>query len=316
MRVVDDFRAIAPRLERPAIAIGNFDGVHRGHAALFATARAAAAGGQVCALTFEPHPVQVLAPHAAPARITTSTRKLELLAAAGVDVAVVVPFTAAFAHHSADEFTADILAGALGARHVVVGGDFTYGRGRAGTTATLRAAGEGLGFATHVVAAVTDGERAVSSTRIRAALTAGDVATARDLLGHGYDVDGVVVRGAGRGKGLGIPTANVAPTGPILARPGIYACTLAVRAPGAPTWPAVASLGTNPTFVADGALVLEVHVLDLDADLYDQPVRVEFVARLRDEARYDTVAALLAQIDADLRAARAILAAAPARVGT
>lgn len=310
MRVVDDLRALTSPLERPAIAIGNFDGVHRGHAALFATARRVADGGPVCALTFEPHPAQVLAPHAAPPRIATAARKLELLAAAGVDVTVVMPFSLDFAATTAASFTDELLADTLGARHVIVGGDFTYGRGRAGTTATLAEAGARRGFATHVVAPVTADDAVISSTRIRRLLADGDVIAAARLLGHRYDVDGTVVRGAGRGKGLGIPTANVAPTGPILARPGIYACTLTRRDDRAPL-PAVASLGTNPTFVADGALVLEVHVLDFDADLYGAPVRVELLARLRDEARYDTVDALLAQIAQDIAEARAVLAAPP-----
>ena len=207
----------------------------------------------------------------------------------------------------ATAFVDEILAGALGARHVVVGADFCYGRGRAGTVATLTADGARAGFATIVVPPVMVGDRPASSTRARAALTAGDLDGARALLGHGYDVDGVVVRGAGRGKGLGIPTANVAPDGAILASPGIYAVTLARLDRGGAPLPAVASLGTNPTFVEGGGLVLEVHVLDFDADLYGERVRVEFVARLRDEARYDSVAALLAQIDRDIADARARL---------
>jgi riboflavin kinase/FMN adenylyltransferase len=304
MEVVHGYRALPRPLVRPAIAIGNFDGVHRGHAALIAAARAAT-DGDVGVLTFEPHPAQVLAPHAAPARLAAPARKLELLAAAGVDVAIVAPFTRALAAHSPAAFVDEILAGALGARHVVVGPDFAYGQGRAGTVATLTAAGADLGFATVVVPAVVVGDRPASSTRVRAALAAGDLDGARAVLGHGYDVDGVVVRGAGRGKGLGVPTANVAPDGAILASPGIYAVTLARIERGAAPLPAVASLGTNPTFVEGGGVVLEVHVLDLDADLDGERVRVEFVARLRDEARFDSIAALLAQIDRDIADARA-----------
>ncbi len=306
MEVVHGYRDLPRPLVRAAIAIGNFDGVHVGHAALIAAARAAT-DGDVGVLTFEPHPAQVLAPHAAPARLTTPARKLELLAAAGVDVVVVAPFTRELAAHTATAFVDEILAGALGARHVVVGADFCYGRGRAGTVATLTADGARAGFATIVVPPVLVGDRPASSTRARAALTAGDLDGARAVLGHGYDVDGVVVRGAGRGKGLGIPTANVAPDGAILASPGIYAVTLARLDRGGAPLPAVASLGTNPTFVEGGGLVLEVHVLDFDADLYGERVRVEFVARLRDEARYDSVAALLAQIDRDIADARARL---------
>lgn len=303
------FAPAPPRaLARPAIAIGNFDGVHRGHAALFAAARAVADGGDVCALTFEPHPVQVLAPAAAPPRLTTARRKLELLAAIGVDVAIVLPFTPAVAATSARAFVADVLGAALGARHVVVGADFTYGHGRAGSIATLRADGAAAGFAVTVVAPIEVAGAVASSTWIRAALRAGDLATAHAVLGRRFDVDGVVGRGAGRGRGLGVPTANVAPAGDLVIAPGIYAVTLARPGVDDRAWPAVASLGTNPTFVDGGALTLEVHVLDFDADLYDAEVRVTFVARLRDEARYASVDALLAQIAADIVDARAIFA--------
>ncbi|MEZ4404049.1 MAG: bifunctional riboflavin kinase/FAD synthetase [Kofleriaceae bacterium] len=308
MEVVVDPLALPRPLVRPAIAIGNFDGVHHGHRALVTAARAAAGAGDVCVLTFEPHPAEVLAPARAPVRIATPARKLELLADAGVDVAVVVPFTPALAASTAAAFVDDVLVAALGARHVVVGDDFTYGHGRAGTTATLRAHGERAGFATTVVAPVCVGAAAASSTRVRAALAAGELAEVRALLDRPYDVDGVVVRGAGRGKGLGIPTANVATDGPIAARPGIYAVTLATLDGDRRARPAVASLGTNPTFVDGGALVLEVHVLDFDGDLYGRRVRVGFEAWLRAEARYTTVDALLAQIHADIAAARTRLA--------
>ncbi len=191
---------------------------------------------------------------------------------------------------------------ALSARAIVVGYDFTYGARRAGTVEHLRAHGTRAGIAVDVVAPVEVGGEIVSSTRIRAALAAGDVELAAKLLGRPWDVDGVVVHGAKRGRALGVPTANIAPTSPLPLRPGIYAVTLDGR-------PAVASLGTNPTFVAGNALVLEVHVLDFDGDLYDRHVRVAFVARLRDEARFASVDALLAQIRADIAAARALFSA-------
>ena len=283
-----------------AVAIGNFDGVHLGHRALLARARAL--GPRAVALTFDPHPGAVLSPAGAPPAITPLPRKLELLAAAGADATLVEPFTRDLAALAPDAFVERILLAAARARAIVVGYDFHYGAQRAGTVDTLRAHGARAGVAVDIVDPVTVAGEVVSSTRIRALLRAGDVAAAARLLGHPYDVDGTVVHGAKRGRAIGIPTANVAPPAgtEILAAPGIYAATLDGR-------PAVASLGTNPTFVTSTQLVLEVHVLDFDGDLYDRQVRVAFVARLRDEERFASVDALLAQIRLDIAAARPLL---------
>jgi riboflavin kinase/FMN adenylyltransferase len=303
MQVFAGHRALDRALRAPAVAIGNFDGVHRGHQALLAAARAAAdaQGGEAVVLTFDPHPISVLMPHLAAPLINTTARKCELLAERGVDATVVEPFVPELANLTADEFVDQVLVDALRARHVVVGWDFHYGAGRTGTTETLRAHGARRGFTVEIVDRVTiDGEPA-SSTRVRGHLRAGDLAAAEKLSGHGYDVDGVVVHGAKRGRTIGVPTANVAPDGDLLLAPGIYACRLDGRA-------AVASLGTNPTFVERGKLVLEVHVLDWDGDLYDRRVRVAFITRLRDEAKFDSIDALVDQIRADIADARKHLA--------
>jgi riboflavin kinase / FMN adenylyltransferase len=303
MHVFDGHRALPGRLEAPAVAIGNFDGVHLGHQALLAAANVAALRlqGTSVALTFDPHPSTLLFPEHAPAQITTRARKLELLADCGLGATVVEPFTPELASWGPDQFVDEVLVRALGARHVVVGYDFRYGAGRGGDADSLRAHGLRAGFTVEVVAPVAvDGEKA-SSSRVRNHLQAGDLAGARRLLGHRYDLDGVVVHGAKRGRAIGIPTANIRPDGELVIAPGIYACRLDRR-------PAVASLGTNPTFVDQGGLVLEVHVLDFEGDLYDQHVRVEFVAHLRPEAKFDSVDALLAQIHADISAARKCLA--------
>ena len=303
MDVFAGHRALTRRLRAPAVAIGNFDGLHRGHRALVDRVRAAAraSGGESVVLTFDPHPISVLMPHLAAPLITTTERKLELLADAGIDATIVEPFVSSLAELSAEQFVDDVLVRSIQARHVVVGWDFHYGAGRTGTTESLKAHGARAGFTVDVVDRVTiDGEPA-SSTRVRGHLRAGDLGAAAKLAGHGYDIDGVVVHGAKRGRAIGIPTANVQPDGDLLLAPGIYACRLDGK-------PAVASLGTNPTFVERGKLVLEVHVLDWDGDLYDRRVRVSFVAKLRDEAKFDSVEELLAQIHADIADARKHLA--------
>jgi riboflavin kinase/FMN adenylyltransferase len=292
-----------PRRPAPCIAIGNFDGVHLGHRALLAAARARADeyGGTAMALTFDPHPTAVLAPHLAPAAITSRARKLELIAEQGIDATLVEPFTPELAALSAGEFVEQLLVGALGVRHVIVGWDFAYGAGRSGTTATLGAHGARAGFGLDVVDRVEIDGETVSSTRVRGYLRGGDLAAAHRLLGRDYDVDGVVVHGAERGRAIGIPTANIRPDVDLALAPGIYACWLDDR-------PAVASLGTNPTFAEHGgALVLEVHVLDFDGDLYDRRVRVRFARHLRDEAKFDSVDTLVAQIHRDIEDARAAL---------
>jgi riboflavin kinase/FMN adenylyltransferase len=297
----------APPWRGAAIAIGNFDGVHRGHQALLARARAHAdhAGVLAVALTFDPHPTQVLAPVAAPRMITSLHRRLELLAAAGMDAVVVEPFTRALAGLTAEAFVDDVLVDALTAHAVVVGYDFSYGQGRQGTTHTLADHGERAGFAVDVVAPVEIDGVAASSTRIRRALAAGDLGLVDRLLGRRYDVDGVVVHGAKRGRTIGVPTANIACHGELLLAPGIYAVRLAVE--GGPLLPGVASLGTNPTFLNNGGLSFEVHLLDFAGEIYDRHVRVEAVARLRDEAKYDSIEALVAQIQRDIADGRAIL---------
>jgi riboflavin kinase/FMN adenylyltransferase len=299
----------APAWSGAAVAIGNFDGVHVGHRALIHRARqlAEAHDARAVALTFDPHPSAVLASHGGPALLSSLARRIELLGEAGADAVVVEPFTRELANCSPDQFVDDLLIDALRARAIVVGYDFTYGHGRSGTTERLRAHGDRAGVEVDIVSPVEIGGEVASSTGIRAHLRAGEVAAAERLLGRRWDIDGVVVHGAKRGRAIGIPTANIRPESDVPLRPGIYAVTLSLE--GGSARPAVASLGTNPTFVEAGGLVLEVHVLDFEGDLYGRRVRTAFVGWLREEARFESVDALIAQIHRDIAAARGMFPA-------
>lgn len=296
--------AHAPPWGAAAIAIGNFDGVHLGHRALIERTRelAGANHARSVALTFDPHPSILLAPHVAPPMLSSLERRLELLEAAGLDAVVVEPFTRDLAGLAPNAFIDHIVLGALCARAIIVGYDFSYGAGRAGSTDALRVHGNRAGIEVDILAPVEVAGEVVSSTRVRAYLRTGDLAGAERLLGRAWDLDGIVVHGAKRGRALGFPTANIAPASDLLLGPGIYAVTLSVE--GGPPLPAVASLGRNPTFVEQGGLVLEVHVLDWDGDLYDRRVRTTFVARLRDELTFASVDELVAQIHRDIALAR------------
>jgi riboflavin kinase/FMN adenylyltransferase len=293
-----------------ALAIGNFDGVHRGHQELVRVARerAAATGATAGVLTFTPHPARVFAPALAPPLIVSLERRLELLGLAGADVAIVEEFTPALAAVEAEAFVRDILVRGLGARQVVVGWDFSFGRGRRGNPALLRDAGAALGLGVTVVPPVTVDGLVCSSTKVREFVLEGRVEGAALLLGRPAELQGVVVRGAGRGRGLGIPTANVTPEAELVPKVGIYAARAHVLdAAGAiaSTHKAALSIGSNPTFVAAGAVTIEAHLLDFDADLYEKRLRIEVLHRLRDERRFDSVEALLAQIAVDVAETRA-----------
>jgi riboflavin kinase/FMN adenylyltransferase len=316
VEVFEGYRALLRPLASPAVALGNFDGVHLGHRRLLAETveLARAAGGDAVAFTFDPHPAKLLAPALAPPLITTPSRKLGLIAAAGIDVCVVEPFTPELAALPPAEFLNHIIVRTLGARHVVVGYDFTYGRNREGTVATLAEHGDRHGFEVHVVPPVAIDGLVASSTRVRDFAARGNLAGARLLLGRDLDVDGRVVRGAGRGRQIGVPTANVAVDTELLPKPGVYAvrATLLDEGGSVPL-PGVANLGTRPTFDdEDARLQLEVHLLapDLPDELYGRLMRVAFVDRIRSERRFDGIDALKAQIHADIDRARAILAPA------
>jgi riboflavin kinase/FMN adenylyltransferase len=308
-RSLEEARA-AGTLRGGAVAIGNFDGVHLGHRRLVAESAALARrrGTRTGVLTFEPHPVQVLRPELAPPLLTTLSRKLELLAGLGVDVTVVQPFDRGYATTPAAEFVARDLVGRLGVADVVVGYDFTAGRERARVDA-LRPLLAAHGVALHVVEPVTSDGLVVSSTKIREFLLEGHVEGAAILLTRPYDVDGTVVRGAGRGRGLGFATANVA-TDALLPANGVYAVR-AVLGAGA-RYDGVCNVGVKPTVEVNGAVTAEVHLLDFDGrDLYGEPIRVAFVARLRAERRFPSIEALRAQISADAARARDALRVAP-----
>lgn len=292
-----------------AVAIGNFDGVHLGHQALLAAARAAAAGSgaRLGVLTFEPHPREFLDPAGAPPRLMRLAEKVSALAALGVEQLVVLRFDARLQGQSPDRFVREVLAAGLGARHVVVGEGFRYGCRREGSVESLRAAGESLGYEVIAVPSVqVDGER-VSSTRVRAALAAGDLAVARRLLGRDYSITGRVVPGQRLGRQLGYPTANFRLHPSAVALRGIYAVRVQGIA-GRPAAAAVASLGTRPT-VGGVEPLLEAHVFDFQGDLYGERLTVEFVDRLRDEERFASLEALVEQMHADAARAREILAA-------
>jgi riboflavin kinase/FMN adenylyltransferase len=304
MDVFEGTARVDRALRSPAIAVGNFDGVHLGHRHLLERAAAGRGeGGELVALTFAPHPAQVLAPERAPALLTTRARKLELLAAAGVDACVVEPFDDALRALRPADFAEIILARGLGARHVAIGSDFRFGRDRAGDAAAREALGARLGFSVEVVPPLTIGGAIASSSRVRALIAAGDPRGAAAVLGRPHDVDGIVVRGAQRGRTIGFPTANLETAG-LLPAPGIYAVWVER---GGERLAGAASLGTNPTFGAH-PLSLEVYLLDFAGDLYDQLLRVVFVERLRGERRFADVPSLVGQIERDVTATRRVLA--------
>ncbi|WP_132030143.1 bifunctional riboflavin kinase/FAD synthetase [Aquabacter spiritensis] len=304
--IVAGLAPLPPALLRPVLAIGNFDGVHRGHLAVIEAARRMARdlGRPAAALTFEPHPRSFFQPDRTLFRLTPGPRKLVHLARAGLDGAIVLPFDAALAAITAEDFLSDILIDHLGVTGIVVGFDFHFGRGRAGSPAFLAAEGARLGFPVAVVEPMRDEGDPISSTAIRNALAAGQVGHAAHMLGRAWSVDGTVVHGEKRGRLLGYPTANIVlPPGTELAF-GIYA--VRVHFDGA-AHDGVASYGRRPTF-DNGAALLEVHLFDFSGDLYGRTLEVAFHAYLRPELKFDSVDALIVQMDADSAAAREILA--------
>ncbi len=308
MRIVRTLESFPPDARPSVIALGVFDGVHLGHRAILETAvaRARASGETAVACTFDRHPAEILQPDRAPVPITTLDERLVLIADCGMALTVVVPFTAELAAMEPEAFVTDVLVGRLGARDVVVGFNHRFGRGARGDAQLLREVGGGLGLRAEVVPPTDVDGAPVSSSAIRAALQHGDLDVAARMLGRPYFVGGQVVEGAGRGRTLGFPTANIAAGRPVLVPPGVYACRLTV---GDAVHGAVLNAGVRPTFGED-VFTLEAHVLDFSGDLYGRPVRLDFVRRLREERKFPGVDALKAQIVADVAAARQALGGA------
>jgi riboflavin kinase/FMN adenylyltransferase len=290
------------------LAIGSFDGVHRGHAAIVSrvVAEALERGIASAVLTFEPLPREFFAPAEAPARLTTLAERAVLLEALGLDTAFVQRFDARFAGLAPDEFAAQ-LRQRWGARWILVGADFRYGAKRAGDVASLEAAGRRLGFEVEVLPRVEAGGERISSTRVREALARGDFEEAARLLGRPYAITGRVVHGAKRGRGLGFPTANVRLG---RARPALHG-VFAVKCFSAATrgLEGVASLGINPAVTHGGPATLEAFLFDFSGDLYGRRLSIEFVKKLRDEAHFASLDELAAQIRRDCERAREILRA-------
>ncbi len=299
------FRSYSRPVPGPtAIAIGNFDGVHRGHGALLERLCDVARESRLppTILTFEPHPREFFSPVSAPARLSTLREKLELLADTGVEQAMVCRFNKTFAALSADQFIEQVLMGGLRARHLIIGDDFRFGKGRAGDFALLQAAGRQFGFSVEAMGSVTvDGER-VSSSGVRAALAAGDMEHAARLLGRPYVIDGKVTQGQQLGRQWGFPTANIRIKHNPLPMTGVFA--VEVGGLGDKPLPGVANLGIRPT-VGGTRPLLEVHLFDFDRDIYGAHISVRFVHKLRNEQRFPNFDALKAQIAADAATARA-----------
>jgi riboflavin kinase/FMN adenylyltransferase len=286
------------------VTVGNFDGVHLGHRAMLErlVAQARALGVPSCALTFEPHPREFFAPQAAPARLTRLREKLELIAECGVDRVHVLRFDTRLASLAAGRFVSDVLVAGLGIRWLLVGRDFRYGAKRAGDFAALQADAARHGFALEAMADVTLGGARVSSSGVRTALAAGDLAGAARLLGRPYMMSGRVAHGERLGRRLGFPTANI-----VLRRSPPLAGIFVVEAEleeAHKVLTGVASVGRRPTVKAGAAPLLEVHLFDFDGEIYGRHLRVKFLEKLRDEQKYDGLEALAAAIAADAARAR------------
>ena len=297
----DDVRPVW--LSHPVLALGNFDGLHRGHQKIIERVKRGAAehGGTPMAMTFDPHPPRVVRPDKAPPLLMTKAQKLEALHQAGIRCVAVVRFTRELSEWDPETFVRNVLVDWLQVVEVWVGANFLFGHERAGTFSVLRSLGSRYGFRAEKIDPVRYKDFVVSSTRVRRLVSEGRVDEAGALLGHHYFIEGVIVRGAGRGRSIGVPTANLATENELVPPAGVYA-TLATI--GGVVIPSVTNIGLRPTFGDVEHPVIETHLFDVDRDLYDARVRLSFVQRLRDERTFPDVDALKAQIEADARSAR------------
>jgi riboflavin kinase/FMN adenylyltransferase len=310
MKVFNHLDQIIEPFKHAVITIGNFDGVHIGHQALFheAIEKAEAIGGTSVAMTFEPHPLRVMKKNNHPPLITLYEQKSELIERTGIDVLICVPFTLEFAAQTAEEFVRDLLVRKIGIKAIVVGQDYSFGKNREGDLDLLKSYGPEYGFEV-IVAGWIKSARAIaeriSSTKIRQLVTDGRMERAEKMLGRNYQIRGKVVAGRDRGgKLLGIPTANINLHDELCPKTGIYAVTVEC---GGNQHRGVANIGYSPTF-EDHEFTVEVHILDFSANIYGKQIRVNFIKRIRDEIKFSNISELIDQIKLDIAAAHKILA--------
>lgn len=311
MRIIRDYTSVRPEDRGASAAIGNFDGVHRGHQSVIALAWAQAArhGHPLGVLTFEPHPRQIFAPDTPPFRLMNAEARANRLARLGVDCLYEIGFTRALAALSARDFARTVLCDGLGISHAVVGADFRFGKGREGDADILRALGREMGFGVTIAPLIHNGTDEISSTAIRRALSEGRPRDAAQMLGHWHRIEGEVLHGAKRGRDLGFPTANMSITDLHPPRLGVYAVKVDVlTGPQAGSYGGAASIGVRPMF-GENLPNLEVHLFDFSGDLYGQHLSIALIDWLRPEEKFATLTALTDQMQADCAQARAILAA-------
>jgi riboflavin kinase / FMN adenylyltransferase len=288
---------------QPVLALGNFDGMHRGHLKIIERVRRGAEerGSTAVAMTFDPHPSKIVRPDKAPPLLMTRQQKLEALARGGMHGVAVVRFTPELAQWDPETFVRSVLVEWLHVAEVWVGANFLFGHDRSGNFSLLRSLGARYGFRAEKIDPVRYKDFVVSSTRVRRLITEGRVDEAGALLGHYYALDGTVVQGQKRGRELGFPTANLCAANELIPPAGVYATTANLDGMA---YPAITNIGTRPTFESGEENIIETHVLDFNKDLYGSTLRLGFVQRLRDEKKFDRVEALTAQIDADRVRAR------------
>jgi len=309
MLLITDLSRISRPFTNSVITLGNFDGIHLGHQELvrMVMKRAQEIKGQSMVVTFRPHPLKVLAPEKCPPLISIYEEKIELFKKLGIDVLVKIPFSHHFAEMSPREFVKKILCDLLGTKEIFVGCNYRFGKGREGTTQTLRMMGEEFGFRVNEVKQIFLKSEVISSTKIRQLLTAGEVEHAAELLGRPYAITGIVIKGDSRGKTLGFPTANIASKHAIIPANGVYAVKLSARDT---CHDGVVNIGLRPTFDTK-SLAIEVHVFDFNEDLYGEEVTIYFIKKLRQEKKFDSADTLIAQITKDIDEAKTVLAENP-----
>lgn len=305
MKVYRGVEGLEGKFNSPAVTLGNFDGVHIGHKKIFEKLRSCVdkSGSEAVIFTFDPHPVKVLRPDETHKLISPLPEKLKLLEESGADAVILADFTKTFAAQHPAHFVREIIHKAIGARHVIVGHDFTFGKGKEGTIDSLRLLGDELGFQVEVVPAVKIEGQIVSSTRIRELIRQGDVKKAAMLLGRFHYIAGKVIEGHGRGKPLGFPTANIDYHAELLPEDGVYASKAEIEGK---TYGAATNVGVNPTF-GNEKRSIETFIFDLDETLYGKTIKVSFIERIRGEVAFSSPEELANQIARDISKVRAIL---------